>query len=560
MAAAVLALSALRRKGALGVQGQKCKAARAVFWSTKEAAPRNATQSVTGETLEAMLKMACDWSGACYSIYWTRASDDLVVTADYVTPELRVAQLIQGKRGSFAGASERFRLPVSGSGPVASVYKSGEPVFISEPATRIDLSRRDIAKEYGITSMGFIPCGGGVLEIGTSQGPWSSLPIRSMPVQELQEAFAKLGAKYAMLWEAQDGHFSVVADFVAASEAAARRSLRGDDKTFCSESRRVRLPAEGHGPVARANATGKVSFTSKPGQDQRLVRRSMAKEFNIHNMHCFPVSEGLVLECGVPANSTLTGNALAAALQMQCDISGAGYAIYWTDAGGELVVAGTYVTPARQAALLGQGKEGSFASAGKAFRLPTAGSGPVATVYATGEPMFIEDVCACDQLRRQEIANHYGIASMNLSPFAGGVLELGTSKGPETADWNKAPAMPSMPTPMLQQCFDEEGAAYAILWLEEEDHFVPAADFVLPERRRALRNRRGDDETFASRSKSFRLQVDPLRQRWGRPFAIDDARSDASINRQELAKEFDIAKIIFAPFSGGYLECGIVPM
>jgi len=244
-----------------------------------------------------------------------------------------------------------------------------------------------------------------------------SLPIRSMPVQALQKALVSLQAKYIMLWEAQDGHFSVAADFVAAGEAKARRSFRGDDKTFCSESRKFKLPAEGHGPVARANATGKASFTSNPGEDQKLVRRAVAQEFSIKDMHCFSISEGLVLECGIPTNPILTGNALAAALKMQCEISGAGYAIYWTPVGDELVVAGSYITPARKAALAAQGKEGSFAEAGKDFQLPQDGSGPIATVYATLDPMFIADAGACDQLKRKEIANHFGIASMSLIPF-----------------------------------------------------------------------------------------------------------------------------------------------
>jgi len=568
MATAVLAFRALQCKGTQRARGRHCAVTlAAVRPAAKEAAPQQATQVVTGETLEAVMKMACDWSGACYAIYWTRALDDMVVSADYVTVARRVELLTQGKTSSFAEASESFRLPVSGTGPVSSVYKTGEAAFIAEAATRSDLERKDIAKEYGIISMGFIPCGGGVLEIGTSQGSetasWTSLPIRSMPVQALQTAFASLGAKYVMLWEAQDGYFSVAADFVAASEVKTRRTLRGDDKTFCSESRQFKLPAEGHGPVASASSTGKEVITPNPGQDHKLVRRSLAQEFNIKDMHCFPVTEGLVLECGVPTNPILTGNALAAALQMQCDISGAGYAIYWTEAGDELVVGGSYITPARKAALEAQGKEGSFAEAGKAFRLPKAGSGPVATVLATLDPIFIADAGACDQLKRKEIASQYGIASINLIPFAGGVLELGTSSGPETANWSEAPDLPNIPASALQQAFDKEGAAYALLWRQDRpdgDHFTAAADYVLPERRRALRNKRGDDQTFASQSKGYKLSVDPLRRKWGRAFAITDAKSNAGLNRQVLAKEFDIGRVIFAPFPGGYLECGIASM
>ena len=50
---------------------------------------------------------------------------------------------------------------------------------------------------------------------------------------------------------------------------------------------------------------------------------------------------------GVP----ITGSTLQAALKWQCDVSGSGYAIYWTNVNGKLAVAGDYTSEKRKAAL-----------------------------------------------------------------------------------------------------------------------------------------------------------------------------------------------------------------
>merc|ERR1712050_137049 len=95
-----------------------------------------------------------------------------------------------------------------------------------------------------------------------------------------------------------------------------------------------------------------------------------------------------VLEYGSPDTAYLSGNVLAASLKMRCDTSGAGYALYWKDVGGKAVIAGDYVTPARQAALKAKGKAASFAEASKKYTMELSGNGPIAKVLQTREPFY----------------------------------------------------------------------------------------------------------------------------------------------------------------------------
>merc|ERR1719291_702207 len=114
-----------------------------------------------------------------------------------------------------------------------------------------------------------------------------------------------------------------------------------------------------------------------------MRRQVLAKEFGIKALHLTPVPGG-VLEVGISEQTRLTGNTLEAALKMHCDCSGAGYAIYWSEVNGMLVVTGDYVTPERRRALTDQGLTTSFADASKFMALPTIGTSPVAMCVRHG--------------------------------------------------------------------------------------------------------------------------------------------------------------------------------
>jgi hypothetical protein len=124
----------------------------------------------------------------------------------------------------------------------------------------------------------------------------------------------------------------------------------------------------------------------------------------------------------------------ASALHSRARQSGAGYAIFWANIDGNLVVAGDYVTPARKAELADKGFDKSFAEESEGQVMPVRGFGPIASAYRKNESFFVSDVAASN-FKRKDLALKYGIAQVAFTPMEGGVIEYGTSDGPSTANW-----------------------------------------------------------------------------------------------------------------------------
>jgi hypothetical protein len=506
--------------------------------------------------------MRCDTSGAGYAIFWSNVNGKLVVAGDYVTDARKADLKSKGFEKSFAEESESYAVDATGDGPVASVYKSKEPLFIKDVAAST-MKRKDLAAKYGIGQVCFVPFETGVLEFGTSDGPctadWTEMPkVPTMPKAAMRKGFENLGASYCMFWSKEGDTFKVVADYVTESRKRALKAARGDDETFCSKSREITIDANGDGPIATAFKTGKEATIVDASE---MKRAALAKEFGVKRIHFIPTECG-VLEYGTPSNAFLGGNTLAAALKMRCDTSGAGYALYWKETDGKAVVAGDYVTPARKAALEAKGKKSSFAEASKEYTMDVTGDGPVATVLKTREPVYIQDVATCDTMKRGGLAVEYGIKSLCLVPVPGGVLEYGTSDSPCTADWTcmEDARKAIMPKEDLQRAFDE-GATHVIFWWKKGDEYVVGADYVVPERLRALKAARGDDKTYTTESENVKIPADssgpvPTAASSGKELVLEDPSSDPNFQRKDLAAEFNIKQCHFLPCKDGVLEYG----
>merc|ERR1719188_1241879 len=242
---------------------------------------------------------------------------------------------------------------------------------------------------------------------------------------------------------------------------------------------------------------------------------------------------------------------------MRCDTSGAGYAIYWTNVNGKLVVAGDYVTDARKAALKAKGLDKSFAEESESYAMDADGDGPLASVYKSKEPLFIKDVAA-SKMKRKDLAAKYGIGQVCFVPFESGVLEIGTSDGPCTADWTEMPKVPNMPKAAMRKGFENLGASYAMFWSKEGNDFKVLADYVTDSRRRALHAARGDNETFCSKSRGVTIDANgdgPIATAFktNKEVTIVDT---SLMKRAKLAEEFGVARIHFIPTEGGVLEYG----
>jgi len=270
-----------------------------------------------------------------------------------------------------------------------------------------------------------------------------------------------------------------------------------------------------------------------------------------------PLSSPVVARAAPLNMVAMTGDTLAASLKMRCDTSGAGYAIYWCNVDGKLVVAEDYVTEARKAELAGKGFDKSFAEESKPFALSVDGEGPVAKCYKSNEPVFIGDV-STSSMKRKDLAATYGINQVAFVPMEGGVMEFGTSNGPNTADWKELPKCPTMPKVEMRKGFENLGASYCLFWQNRNMEYSVVAEYTTEARKQALKESRGDDKTFASESMEFKLPAKgdgpvATAARTGKEQVVNDV---TTMQRAKLAKEFNIAKVHLVPVEGGVLEYG----
>jgi len=205
-----------------------------------------------------------------------------VVAGDYVTPARAAALADMGKTTSFAEASKEYTLDPTGDGPVATVIKTGEPLYIQDVATCDTMKRGRLAVDWGIQSICLVPVPGGVMEYGTSDesstADWTCMEDARqaiMPKAELETAFNS-GATHAIFWWRKGDEFVVGASFVVPERVRALKAARGDDKTYTSESALLKIPADSVGPVATAARSGKEITLEDPAKDSNFKRASLA--------------------------------------------------------------------------------------------------------------------------------------------------------------------------------------------------------------------------------------------------------------------------------------------
>jgi len=87
-------------------------------------------------------------------------------------------------------------------------------------------------------------------------------------LQELKGALDR--ACYVILWDTSGGQYRIIAHHVGKERRNQLKELRGDDKTYCTESYGIAIDPSGHGPIASAARTGRHVFLPTP---PRLMRR-----------------------------------------------------------------------------------------------------------------------------------------------------------------------------------------------------------------------------------------------------------------------------------------------
>jgi len=180
----------------------------------------------------------------------------------------------------------------------------------------------------------------------------------------------------------------------------------------------------------------------------------------------------------------------------------------------------------------------------------------VGRVANSGVERILQDAMNSKVSPRRAICAEFGVQSICLIPATGGVLEFGTSEV-----WNEIPPHPVLPKAEMKTAFDSFGAVYCMLWVENsQGNWVVVADFVTLEHQTALKNSRGDSNTFASQSKFLQLPPTSTVGKVNKdqiPCSIEHAQTNPQFERQEMAQDFCIKCVRMVPCGGCVLEYGM---
>ena len=238
-------------------------------------------------------------------------------------------------------------------------------------------------------------------------------------------------------------------------------------------------------------------------------------------------------------------------------------AMYWKEVEGKLVIAGEYVTPQRQETLRKLNKKASFAEASQKITIDVGSDTPFARVMQTDAPVFIQDVKTCTTMDRAGLAAEYAIGSLCLIPVEGGMIEYGTSceESQCTANWNSVEdaCTAVMPRGEMKRAF-ENGATHVIFWKLVDGQYVCGADYVIPERIRALKGK-GIDTSYTTESEEMSFAADgpgpvATAARSGAEIVIENPDMNPAFKRAAIAKKYGVGNIHFVPCKDGVLEYG----
>ena len=524
---------------------------------------------LTGQTLDAALKLRCDLTGAQYAIYWNQVRGEMVATGFY-------AAVGSGEDG-FVEASSKFILDANGNGPVAAVKRTGEPYFIEEVAAST-LKRKELARKFGVTQVAMIPYEDGVLEFGNSakHEQWPGIPSAPLiPKQNLRQAFEDLGALYAIYWKVDGTSLNVAAEYENPNDVKKRLQLRNDGNSFTKVSRGITLSTDGDGPAATALRDQKevvVAFGEGTSEIysacQSMKRAGAAKEFGICDIHFVPVEDPDtgdpgVLEYGVSTIAELNPVTLEATLKMQADSSGAGYAIYWKQEGGKATVAVSYVSDRYKAELKAAGKTFSFVDASETTAVQLDDPTPAGQALRTRQKFFVKEASKCSD-SRASVADDYLIESIAYVPVVGGIIEYGTTTSAGSPSWkDESQALKqTMPNEEIDYALSK-GSTYMIFWQRDENAELYRQSAFYERPANALSNDAENKDSYVKACAKVTMGINGLGPisvcgNSGTGLNVPNTATEPNFLRRELAMEWGVGKFNCVPLETGVLEFGTV--
>merc|ERR1740127_454536 len=197
--------------------------------------------------------------------------------------------------------TESYKVELKPSvGFVGKVYQDGKPMFLPNisDALASEYARKEIAKKYGIKSLGLKPFGDGLMEIGTAKG-WERCEwVEEVTAEELERAAKDAGASFSIYWGFDKGMgiLRPMRHWNPPERIAEMKAQAGSDELFTTESYMESLmPGEGY--VGKCYSNKQTFFIPEVSASQGYKRKNLAKRFGITSVALKPFGNG-VLEVG----------------------------------------------------------------------------------------------------------------------------------------------------------------------------------------------------------------------------------------------------------------------
>ena len=517
---------------------------------------------LTGQTLQAALKIRCDTTGAQYAIYWSDQGGVLQATGTYAA---------KPSAAQYTRESQEVTLDAGGQGPIALVQRTGSPFFI--PDVRVStLKRKELALKYGISQVAMLPFEAGVIEFGNCRTceQWAGIPDAPIiPKAPLRTAFEDLGALYVMFWKADfvNKELRVIGHYENPRDARRRLALRGDGKSFVKISRELTLDLDDDGPVQEALRTGQevvVGFDSDDAYPlcKSMKRASYAKEFQLGFADFVPVNDGNqvgVLEFGVSTSAELSPVTLDATLQMQVQSTTAAFGVYWKTEGTTARPVKTFTSPWYAEQLKAMGKQYTFVDITEQTTASLTDGSPIAHAIRTRSKVYVADASATPD-SRASVAAEYGIVSLAYVPVVGGVFEYGVPAGVWASEQDALAQ--TIPNEEVDVAI-EAGCSYLLFWKANwaTGRFEVAASYERSESRLSNSVKEGDSYVSSAAAKSLNIAGSgPIATAFRSAATLDVANTATYPNfgRRDLCLEWGVGKFTAIPLETGVLEFGKV--
>ncbi len=201
---------------------------------------------------------------AIYAILWKKdEKDGLFRVADEYTLESRKQAMrrVRGDDKTFASESAKLSIPGTGPNLIALADREQREQIIDNPSDIWSPERRELAFTFGIKYIHFAPVPGQpgmVIEYGRASAQTSKADRQ----KEMESCMGRYNAVYTLLWKKDaKGVFFVQDQYTLESRKKALRRVRGDDRTFASESAKISIPGTGSNLIATADREGTL-YTS----------------------------------------------------------------------------------------------------------------------------------------------------------------------------------------------------------------------------------------------------------------------------------------------------------